>query len=855
MPIGKLIRPMFRRRPQLILFSGLASVCLIAAIYMATQVFLKLGEFGSTATDNMQWTMAQLEVEQVKAINALERLDPDDPTTGQEARRRFNALFSRVVTLREGREYAEALAGSDAAVQLERIYDTLIGVLPVFDGDRSPLVASGPMLVTALEGLTSPIRQLASAGLSIDARQSDAERSELSNQLIRLTLLVIVMVVAMLSMLILLWRLFRVYRRRALENRITLNRLSTILNTSQDAVLVVHPCGEILDMNAAAQRMFGLDENTPRQRDNVGQLLLRQSEDGTLAPLPGPRLVQSCADGPNRCANLIARGPDGHQFPVELSADMAVRSGDRVCVCFIRDISRRIAADAEMQVARDNALAGERAKARFLAIISHEMRTPLHGILGTLDLLDETRLTKEQRRYAQIMHGSGQQLLNQINDALEITQADGGTLRLREAVFDLDSLLADLVEAQNANAQARNTKLALLSPVQGFGHVLGDEGRVQQVLVNLVANAVKFTENGSITLEATRHNGVEQDLDLVEFQISDTGIGIAEEDLPYIFEDYVRLGGASAGWIEGTGLGLGIARQLVTLMGGQIGVESVEGEGSLFWVRLPLPKAQAKTQPAVAEIPSHNATPSSVLIAEDNVSNRYVLSQMLEKDGHHVHAAADGNEAVAMANTEAFDLILMDISMPGLGGVEAARAITQGSGPSRNARLIFLTAHINLDPDEQLRASGAEGILTKPLPRAELRAILAGKRPTRDLTEENSATECPILDIDVLDQLNEMLSSNRMAKTLRDFQQEADTLIREAPHLLGSATSGALAERLHRLAGSAAVLGASAMQMSLGRAENACLLGRPKDVKRHLAELQEVWQATQEGLATYNNAA
>src|SRR6056297_189547 len=855
MPIGQLIRRVFRRRPQLVLFSGLASVCLVAAIYMTAQVFLKLDELGSTATDNMQWTVAQLEVEQVKAINALERLDQEYPTTGREALRRFNALYSRVVTLKEGREYAEAMAGSDAAGQLDRVYDTLIGLLPAIDEDHTRLVTSGPMLITALEGLTPPIRQLARAGLAMDARQSEAERSELSSQLIRVTLLIVLMIIGMMSLLILLWRLFRVYRRRALENRITLNRLSTILNTSQDAVLVVRPCGEIVDMNAAAKRMFGIDDSDPRQRASVDQVLLRKSEDGTLAPLPGPRLVQSCEDGPNRCANLMARGPDGDHFPVELSADMAVRSGDNVCVCFIRDISRRVAADAEMQVARDNALAGERAKARFLAMISHEMRTPLHGILGTLDLLDETRLTKEQRRYAQIMHGSGQQLLNQINDALEITQADGGTLRLREAVFDLDVLLADLIEAQSANAQARNTKLALLSPEQGFGHVLGDEGRVQQVLVNLVANAIKFTENGSITIEATRHGGVDEGRDLVEFQISDTGIGIAEDDLPCIFEDYVRLGDSSAGWVEGTGLGLGIARQLVTLMGGQIGVESVEGEGSLFWVRLPLPKAQGKAQPTMAKVPSRDTVACSVLIAEDNISNRYVLSQMLEKDGHHVHATADGTEAIAAANAKAFDLILMDISMPGIGGVEAARQITHGSGPSRDARLIFLTAHLNLDPDEQLRTSGGEGILTKPLPRAELRAILAGKRPPTDLAEEHSAADCPILDLDILNQLNEMLSENRMAITLRDFQNEADTLIRDAPHLLADTTSDALAERLHRLAGSAAILGASAMQCSLSRAENACLSGRRKDVQRHLADLQEVWQATQEGLATYSNAA
>lgn len=855
MAIGRLIRRVFRRRLQLTLFSGLATVCLLAAIYMTAQVFLKLDKLGATPTDNMQWTFAQLEVEHVKAINAFERLDANAPTTQDEARRRFNTFYSRVATLKRGREYADALDGTDAAARLEQIYATLVDVIPIIDGPASGLVAAGPDLITRLEGLTSPIRELASAGLALDARQSEAERNELSSQLIRLTLMLILMVVGMISLLILLWRLFHLYRRRAFENRITLNRLSTMLNTSQDAVLVVRPCGEILDMNAAAARMFGLDQKIGQSSTTIDQVLLRKNDDEKLTPLPGDRLVQFCSDGPNRCTNLMARGPDGRRFPVELSADMAARSGDEVCVCFIRDISRRVAAESEMQVARDNALAGERAKARFLAMISHEMRTPLHGILGTLDLLDETRLTKEQQRYAQIMHGSGQQLLGQINDALEITQADGGSLRLRENVFDLDTMLSDLVDAQTSKARARNTTLTLLPSNQTLGHVLGDRGRVQQVLINLVANAIKFTENGTITIEAMRNGGPDSNTDLIEFQITDTGIGIAEQDLPRIFDDYVRLGGAAADLVEGTGLGLGIARQLVTLMGGKIGVESDEGEGSLFWVRLPLPQAHAAPAPALAKASPRDSAPCSVLIAEDNVSNRYVLTQMIEKDGHRICATADGPEAIAAAEREAFDLILMDISMPGVGGIEAARRITQGQGASRNARLIFLTAHLNLDPDAQLRASGAEGVLTKPLPRAELRAILAGKRPSMDLSDKAHRVAPPTLDRDILDQLSAMLPPDRMAKTLHDFHSEAEVLLATTPHLMTNTDTQTLADGLHKLAGSAAILGASAMQATLSQAEDACLSGRATDLQNHLSDLQSIWQATQQSLASYRNAA
>ena len=855
MAIRKLIRRLFRRRFQLILFSGLAGVCLLAAVYMTAQVFLKLDEFGSTATDNMQWTVAQLEVEQVKAINAFERLDPANPITIQDLHRRFDALYSRTVTLENGRSYAMALADTDAAAHLNEIHATLDRMLPTIDGPEADLIAARPDMIAALEGLTSPIRQLSSAGLAVDARQSETERNELSGQLIRLTGLVILMVLCMGSLLILLWRLFRVYRQRALENRSTLNRLATILNTSQDAVLVVRPDGAIVDMNAAAKRTFGLDKSPGASPARIENLLLHRDEAGALAPLPGQRLVQFCADGPNRCTNLTACGPDDAQFPVELSADMANRAGDEVCVCFIRDISRRVAAEAQMQVARDNALAGERAKARFLAMISHEMRTPLHGILGTLDLLDETRLTREQRHYTRIMHGSGQQLLGQINDALDVTQADGGSLRLRDSIFDLDQMLNDLVIAQRRDAEARKTTLELLPSPHPLGHVLGDKGRVQQVLINLVANAIKFTENGTITIEAIRHGETTNTQSMVEFQITDTGIGIAEEDLPRIFDDYVRLGGTACDPVEGTGLGLGIARQLVTLMGGQIGVESEDGHGSLFWVRLPLPVSNSTARPAPPKAPSSGGMAQRVLIAEDNDTNRYVLTRMLEKDGHSVRATADGAEAIAAAEAECFDLILLDRSMPRVGGLDTARHLTQGHGPARAARGSFLTAHLNLEPDTDLRGAGAEGILTKPLPRDELRAILAGKPPSGDLPRTRQTNGVPILDRRILDQLSDMITPNRLAETLHAFHGETTALLENAPRMMAEPATDALAERLHKLAGSAAILGASAMQSTLSQAEDACLRGRLDDVERRLDTLHDLWQATRKSLASYHNAA
>ena len=308
------------------------------------------------------------------------------------------------------------------------------------------------------------------------------------------------------------------------------------------------------------------------------------------------------------------------------------------------------------------------------------------------------------------MQSSGQQLLAQINDALDFTQAGSGQLSLNIGSFDLDALLTEAADSQSLQAEANETHLRVMPSGQSLGLVEGDRARVLQVLVNLISNAVKFTRQGEVTIDATRTDPAG---DMVEVQVIDTGLGIAEDDLPRVFDDFVRLDETDGrSQIPGTGLGLGIVRELVNVMGGQYGAESIAGDGSLFWVRLPLPPATALgTEP---EMQAGGPTPDparyalDVLVVEDNSTNRMVLTEMLRKDGHRPQTAVDGETAVKMANAHRFDLILMDIRMPGIDGGEAARQIRAGNGASRRARLAFLTAHIRTGDECLLRTAGAE---------------------------------------------------------------------------------------------------------------------------------------------------
>ena len=843
-----------RDRLALVILSAFAAGCMLAAALMTMQVLGKLDQYGSAKQDNLQWTMSQLEVDQLRFRLSLERLSESDPTSTENVRRQFDLLYSRAMTLQRGEVYRTVIRDGAMEDDLNLMVALLAQMVPIIDAPDTDLHAASDRLAALAGRMTAPIRAVATQAITVDARRSDAERTVLTSQIITLTILILLMVTALFTLLITLWRLYRSHRRRAEESRRTSNRLATILNTSQDAVLVIDADGCLRDTNASAQRMFDLPRNT---ESDVRLDALISGTDGDAAGLrlDAERLMAACRDGPYRSDRLTGHSMTGRHFAVELSADLAPRGDTAVCICFVRDISARRAAEAEIATSRDRALSGERAKARFLGMISHEMRTPLNGILGALDLLGDTGLDAEQERYARIMRSSGQLLLTQITDALDMTQAEAGKLRLRRGAFDLDRLLADLVESQSATATARGNRLRLLTPAHGLGPVEGDRDRVHQVLLNLVSNAIKFTRDGDITLEVSRDPAAE----MVEFQVSDTGVGIPEVDLPHVFDDFVRVEPRDMEQPEGTGLGLGIARQLAALMGGSLGAESVLGEGSLFWVRLPLRPTDRTAPPSGRIMPTPApARKAKVLVVEDNPTNRLVVETMLTRDGHQVTLAADGVEGVQAAQAATFDLILMDVNMPRLDGIAATQAIRAGTGPSARTRIVALTAHAGADTARRLNEAGANEVETKPLSREALRRLMArnatGMPATEPLLPGQEETTPPCLDHGYLDQLGHSLSADRIVEILRSFEAEGAALMGD---LSSERTlpDNALITRLHRLAGTAATCGARAFQAHLAAAEAAVLRRDHAARAAHLAELPRLWQVTLAEIDRYRDAA
>lgn len=384
------------------------------------------------------------------------------------------------------------------------------------------------------------------------------------------------------------------------------------------------------------------------------------------------------------------------------------------------------------------ALASQQKMATFLSVMSHEIRTPLNGLLGNLELLKDTDLSGYQSSLIDNMKVSGKLLMGHVTDVLDISRYDSGKFNVHPKAENLSRLLRDLIDNQAARAADQETSLEWHWVGKPLEWVNTDRNVLQEILLNLIGNAVKFTFKGLILVEVevlSLVNGKSE----IEFRIQDTGIGIEEAQISNVFEDF-STGSVSYNRLTGgTGLGLGIAKRFTTVLGGQIGCSSNPGVGSIFWVRLPL---EAVAEPQIedsVEIVLPKTNPQKVLVIEDNEINRQVACGMLELLGHNVTEAIDGRAGVELANTEKFDLILMDISMPIMDGQAATRAIRTGNGLSANVPIVGLTANVMANERAAFLMDGMDDIISKPVTRNTLAALIHKVALTDDeASSENS---------------------------------------------------------------------------------------------------------------------
>lgn len=824
-------------------------LCIVAIAVLAFEVRKQLDELGTANSDNVQWTLSQLEVEFTAFQLALHEAGHEAPLS--DVRRAFDIFYSRVSTVSSGLAYDELNDDPVFAAAVLKVRTFLDRTVPLIDGEASALEADLPRLQEVAGETRDDVRRISLRGLEQFARVSDARREDIADTMLHLGVITTALVAAMILFTVMLLKQIRVSERRAEEQELTATRLRTIISTSLDAVIVVDEDGTVREFNGAAERIFGYT-----RAEVMGSAMheLIVPEKYRAAHKKGMERYRKTEErrviGAGRI-EIEAMRKSGEVFPVELSVDAAGREEGELFVAYIRDITSRKKAEAELVEARDRALAGEKAKAEFLAVMSHEMRTPLNGLLGTLNLIRDTELTSEQENFLDIMDTSGRLLMHHVNDVLDISKYEAGKIEIARKPFEVDDLLHEIVDSQQSVAKVHGNELTCQWVGDPAGCVVGDAVRLRQILLNLVGNALKFTRHGSVTVEAETltDTGAQQ----VEFRVIDTGIGISEDDIDRVFSDFETLDTTYGRQTSGTGLGLGIARRLAHTMGGEIGAESVEGEGSVFWVRLPLPDYDGVEEVAKPDAEKRRAPALDVLIVEDNRINRVVLRAMLEREGHKVTEAGDGEEGVAIAGTRRFDVILMDISMPVMDGVAATRAIRDGGGASHAAPILAVTAHALPADLETFRSAGMNAHLTKPITREalaeQLHRHVGSRKPVAPPAP--APGEVPLIDKPKIEELREGLGNGPVIDLLKRLREETESTVGTLRTRADDLTDDEVYALLHRLAGAAGTLGLSRLHAELSVHQTRARAGTLTDIRGAADTLDAIWTESCEELSEY----
>jgi PAS domain S-box-containing protein len=636
--------------------------------------------------------------------------------------------------------------------------------------------------------------------------------------------------------------------------------LEAVLAGVQDGVCLLSPEMEILTVNRALRTMYA------SRGELVGQCC-HEAYHGLSSPCPDCPSLRAMATRKLAISVVPKNDPGDASGWVELFCyPMLDAAGSVTAVIeIVRDVTAGKKLEAELAAALERAEAASQAKGAFLANMSHEIRTPLNAVLGYVQLMLRDRLEPSQRQRLSVVEESAATLLSIINDILDYSKIEAGRLEIKAESFDLPQCLTAVVKEQEVLAREKGLELTLDLGPDLPGSVRGDGLRLRQILRNLVNNAVKYTESGSVVLRASvlergaAPDGFGERVSL-RFAVVDTGVGIPADQLSTIFDSFTQVDGGLTKRQAGTGLGLAICRRLAGLMGGGVFVDSVAGKGSVFWLECPFetaPEAGSSRRHALGEEPRRELPPSlRILLVEDNRVNRIFASDLLESRGHEVILAENGRVALDYLASHAVDVVLMDIQMPVMDGLAATRSIRAGHlDIDPGLPVVGLSAYAMDQERERFLAAGFDDYITKPIDVESFFAVVArvlarrgrvpvGRRPGEGLVAAQA------IDTQAL-AAQYRGKAGLLTRVGREFVSSVPEQLEHLCQALGRGDLAVCERVAHTLKGNAAMFGAWIMRARAAEAEEAAARGDTARLEALAPGLGEACRAAAEGLDAF----
>ncbi len=645
--------------------------------------------------------------------------------------------------------------------------------------------------------------------------------------------------------------------RRAAEVRLreSEERYRGVIENAIDVIFRLSTNGRIISLNPAFERATGWSVT-----DWVGEpfdALLHP--DDVLSAYTAISLISHHKISPN--LELRIRSRDGGYRFAEIRLAPELQQGIVVGLLGIgRDISRRKEHEEQLLQSKQLAERVAQTKSRFLAMMSHEIRTPLHGIIGMTDLLRRTRLSDDQMRYLDTIRVSGDSLLGVINDILDFSKIEAGKMEFARVPVSLTSIVNDAIRILQIKAEEKNIRILPAIDPDIPRLILGDDMRIRQVLINLIGNAIKFSDEGEIEVSIapiTRDGGFLQIL----FAVKDRGIGIPHEQMEQLFEPFSQADSSSTRRYGGTGLGLAICANLVSQMGGTIWAESEEGKGSTFYFSLPTETVESEpAPPPTAEVDAalrrHGGPgkgfPLRILLTEDNPINQAVAREMLSHLGHEPDIASSGEEALTMCRSTAYDLVFMDIEMAVMDGLETARRLRQMFSQGARPLIIAMTAYATDEDRAKCLAAGMNDFLRKPVTLPELEQVL--EESIRHLARPADPPLEELVDperMSMLQNLQRDTNPSLLNELIELYNQFAESQIQRILNAASTHDTETLGRLIHALKGSSQNLGLTGMISLCRKIETELLRTSPAALGDITGAIPEMYRRTREALDHY----